>query len=293
MAYHISHYLNNLKAKLLARGDKPEIAINSLPELNKTIWGIQRGKVYVVAARTSNCKSAFILQLALDIAKQGHPTLILSLEMDTLSILERAFSQEQQINNMDLLTGKMNLYLEQFTEFSRKAENITLTIGDSIGKTWQEIDIYLATLSVKPKVVIIDHIHEVKKSAVQDRGLIDEYIRHFKEMAIRDNFAGIVCAQINRTSQDDESKRPRLHQIKSSGYLEECCDVGILLHYPYNVKVSQDINKFVLFVDKNRNGRTGYIDLRYEPSTYTFTDSLAKPKEEQKTFTRKDWTEEE
>ena len=272
MGKHIASHLAGLRKRLDARGEEPEMPITSIPSLNKKIWGIQRGKLYVIASRTSGGKSSFILQIAGDIAKQGHPVLFLSLEMDTIDLLERLLCQDQRIPNTDLLHGKISGYEDSWSDFCNNVQNIEMVITDSIGKTWDEIGNHLKNLNTKPKVVIIDHIHEIKKSGTNEREMIDEYIRRFKEMAIRHNFAGIICAQINRNSQGVDDKRPYLHQIKSSGYLEESADFGILLHYPYQLRISKDPNKFDVFVDKNRNGRTGNIQLHFQPSTYRFSD---------------------
>lgn len=271
MAHHITHYLEDLKKKLLARGEKPDIEITSLPSLNKKIWGIKKGKFYVVGARPGNGKSAFVLQLAVDIAQQGHKVLFLSLEMDILSIIERVFSHHTKIDNMDLLTGKMPLYVNRYDEFSKSMDNTELVIADSIGKSWEEIDNHIESLSVKPDVIIIDHIHEIRETT-ESRKNVNEYIRHFKEMIIRYNFAGILCAQLNRTASSEESKRPRIHQLKESGKLEESPDVIILLHYPSRQAITQDENKFDIYVDKNRDGRIGHIRLHFQPETYCFTD---------------------
>ena len=274
MGQHIKFHLPGLRKRLDDRGEYPEMPIRTIDSLNKKIWGIQRGKFYVVAARTSNCKSAFVLQIAADIAGQGHPVLYLSLEMDTLSLLERMFSQVCKVPNTDLLHGKIRDYEKDWKEFTEVSEKFEIVITDSIGKTWIEIEEHINKLAEKPKVIIIDHIHEIKKSDSKEREMIDEYVRRFKEMSIRHNFAAIICAQINRTSQtESKDKRPFLHQIKSSGYLEEAADFGILLHWPYQLRLNRDMNKLDLFVDKNRGGRTGHIPLHYEPSTYTFKDA--------------------
>lgn len=278
MAKHISYYLDDLKKRLFVRKNKPKIEIKSIPSLNSKLWGIQEGKVYVIGARTSNGKSAFVLQLAMDIGGQGYPVLMLSLEMETLQILERAFSYHSKVDNMDLLKGKFENHLHKYDQFTAESKDINLVIEDSIGKTWEQIDEYLNKLSVKPSVVIIDHIHEVKRSENNERGMIDEYIRRFKEMAIRHNFAAIICAQINRMSASAEDKRPEMHQLKSSGYLEEAADVCILLHYPFKMRKSTNENHFEVYVDKNRNGRTGYLRLHYEPQFYSFFDVAEEPK---------------
>lgn len=284
-----SFYLKKLEGILEGRADAPDMPLLNLPNLNRKIWGIHRKKLTVIGARTSNCKSAFAMNIAFDIAKQGKKVLFLSLEMAPEDIYERMFCMAKRVNNFEILCGGYAKDLElktRFADFKKEITGYPIIITDSIGRTWQQIEDLVKISEPKPDLVVIDHIQEIFGEKKTKKETIDDYLIQLREMAIRNNFALVICSQINRVSQESTNKEPQLHQLKDSGGIEEKADIVILLHYysKYNVKKSE--NDFKLEVAKNRNGRTGYFEMLYRPEYYLFED---KPVEEKKKEERVDW----
>lgn len=255
------------KKIIVGRAKEPELPLVSLPLLNKKIWGLRKGRLTVIGARTSQGKSAFVSQVACDLSSQGKSVLFLSLEMCQEEMHERILCYTQRIDNYHLLTGHYDTYEEKITNHPKEISKWSLSFSDCIGKTWKEIDDFLIGIRTKPDVIILDYVQAIKGTGKNDKENLDEYIRHFREMAIRHNFAGILCSQVNRANQDNEDKEPKLHQLKGTGVLEEHADVVILLYWKDKTKKDYQIE-----VAKNRNGRTGYIKLNYTPEYYLFTE---------------------
>lgn len=269
---HITGHLVELEKNLKERGTTPALSLNTMPELNNKIWGIHKKKMTLIGARTSQGKSAFALQIAYDLAVQGHPVLFLSLEMVVEDLIERLFCNVKEINNYDLMSGKFEHYVNDYIDFSEHCKLINLSITDFIGRTWKDIEEFLSKLSVKPEVIILDYVQTIAGSSMKPKEVIDEYIRNFREMAIRHNFAGIICSQVNRTAADTDDKEPQLHQLKGSGFLEEHSDIIMLLHWPHKYDASKPMDEYKLIIAKNRNGRTGFMKLRFMPQYYKFFD---------------------
>lgn len=271
--------LANTHEILMARGVTPELPVKTLGDLNRRIWGIHRKKLTVIAARTSNGKSALAIQLAADLASQGKRVLFLSLEMYEQDVIERLFCQMMRVDNIDLLTGKFKEYQSQWAEFQTKLATMPLVITDMIGRSWQEIDEHITQMKTKPDVVFIDHVQEARDAGQPNqKAVIEEYLKNLRVMAIRENFAAVVLSQVNRAAQEkDDHKAPQLHHLKGTGYLEEGADVILLLHWPYYYSKKKGENdRFVINVAKNRNGRTGWTDVKYTPGFYLFEDYVAK-----------------
>lgn len=265
------------KKVIVGRSKEPELPLLSLPILNKKIWGLRKGRLTVIGARTSHGKSAFVSQIACDLSSQKKSVLFLSLEMCQEEMQERILCYCQKIDNYHLLTGHYDTYEEKIQQHPLEIEKWNLSFSDCLGKTWKEIDDFLSNLKRKPEVIILDYIQAIKSSGNNDKETLDEYIRHFRELSIRHNFAGILCSQVNRSNQDSENKDPRLHQLKGTGVLEEHADVVILLYW--KDKLQKD---YQLEVAKNRNGRTGYVKLNYTPEFYLFTECEEEVKSEDK-----------
>lgn len=276
-------HLKSLGDILRDRKSEPELPLKTMPGLSDKMWGISARELTVIGARTSQGKTSFALQVCADIAAQGIPTLYLSLEMTVLSILERMFCNHCLISNYRLNKGEFRNYQAQWDQFQDHINNIPLMITEGIGKKWSDIDSLIEKLDPKPRVIILDYIQCIAGSGFEKRETIDEYIRHFREMAIRHNFAGILCSQINRSgAAGDDNNEPQLHHLKGSGYIEELADKIVLMHWPHFYNAEEDKNKYLLILAKNRNGRTGRVNIRYIPEYYRFEDEkiVIKPSSE-------------
>lgn len=266
---------------LAERAEQPKIPLRMLPRLNQKIWGLHSKKLTIIGGRPGNGKSAFALQTAWDVASQGFSVLFLSLEMYEEDIIERLFCLTQKIDNFELLKGNYEKFLPQWHAFESELDGKRLVITDMLGKTWQEIDKYLHILTTKPSVIIIDHLQEARSALLRNqKEIIEEYLKRLRLMAIKDNIALVICSQINRASQDEKvGAEPQLHHLKYSGYIEEGADIIILLHWPHHYSKGGDENKFVLNVAKNRNGRTGWINIRFKPEHYWFYEEKPLPQD--------------
>lgn len=273
----LSYYRDGIRKNLAARGSAPEIPLLSMPSLNDKIWGFQRGKVYILAARPSIGKSAFSLQTGYDLALQGLNVLVLSLEMTVEDMIERLFCHACQVNNNEVLRGGFSKHAESFEQFYNKLESMRLVLSDCIGKETEEIESMISKMTVKPDVIIVDHLNAIKSSGFNTKMDIDAYVDYLRTMTKKNNLVTILCCQINRIGQDDKDKTPKLHDLKGSGNLEEAADVVLLLHWPFKYKTARDTkikrSDFMVIVAKNRNGPTGFVNMSVNPETYTYKDA--------------------
>lgn len=196
----------------------------------------------------------------------------MSFEMTPEEIIERMFCHRYQINNNDLLKGRFEHCQEDWTNFERYMKNIQFVFASDFGQSWQDIDSFISNLENKPDVIVIDYIQAIAGSSSQGKAWIDEYIRHFKQLASENGFCGILVSQLNRNNPDNKDKAPKLHELKGSGNLEDHSDVCILLDWICKHTDTDDESLYVVNIAKNRNGRTGYIKMSFEPQYYRFKE---------------------
>ena len=262
-------------AKILtARHNRPELPIPSMPSLNDKLHGLPRGKMVTIGARTSMGKTAVTLQLVADVLDSNKKVLYMSFEMTPHEVIERMFCRKYKIDNYDLLKGNFALHKREWELFQDYLETKKLVFAMDFGKTWGEVDNFMSNLDIKPDLVVIDYIQAIAGVSNLGKTFIDEYIRHFKQLANEHNFCGILVSQINRTNPDSKDKSPQLHQLKGSGFLEENSDVVILLDWVCKHTETDDKSLYMLNIAKNRNGRTGYIKMRFAPEHYDFTEEI-------------------
>ena len=284
--------IDSLEKELKDRGEYPDLPLKTMPDLNLKLWGIHKRKLCVIGARTSNGKSVMAINIAYDIATQGKNVLFLSLEMPIYKIIERLFCLDQEVNNIELLKNGYNKNEEirrKFLDFRDKYDKAKMVISDCIGKDWNFVDEALTKFKVKPDLIVLDHIQEIRGSG-QQKSAIDEHISKMRESAIRNNFALVVCSQVNRIAQTDkEDKEPQLHHLKATGFLEEAADQCLLLHWPWHYDNEKVKNEILINVAKNRDGMTGRIKMSFTPEYYRIRD-FAKTEQKEKEVNI-DWTE--
>ena len=256
---------------LEARGTKPDMEITSMPALNRKIWGIGRKKLTLIGARPSNGKSALVMQLAFDISAT-HRVLVLSLEQTIEETIERMFCNAMGVSNVELLKGGFGRYKPQWDIFCDMVKRRRMIITETIGKTWREIDELISTMEEFPDLIIIDYVQCISTRGINKLEVIDEYILHLRNLAIEFNFGVLMCSQINRQNVGVDNNEPTLAGLKSSGFLEELADKALLLHWEAHQKHTADLNKFKIIIAKNKGGLTGYVNCKFEPQFYRFSD---------------------
>ena len=291
----ISHCVDEVKKVLSDRSKEQEMPITSLPNLSKKIWGIQRKRLYVIGARTGIGKSAFAIQCAYDVAKQGKKVLFLSLESTVSEIIERIFCNRYSIDNFSLTCGHFEDYHSQWEEFTKELTSLKFLISDSIGSTMPEIQSILQRMTEKPDLLVIDYIQMIKGITKQKNEDIAEFVKELRLMAVRNNMAIWLVSQVNR---EGDGEMPTLAQLKGSGVLEEHPDVVFLLHA--TTEETGSIKNYYFYVAKNRNGLTGKVKMQYFGKHYQFKDApvvvVPSPQESKiaKVFSgsvlKKDWT---
>lgn len=271
---NIADLIEPLMKDLRNRTNSPELPLQSLPGLSDMVWGIRKRKLTVIGARTSQGKSTFAVQLCYDLALQDKKVVFFSLEMENLECAERLLAHSLEIPNLILMKGGGYRLYERAAEFWGIMSKKNFLISDCIGHGWREIEAMIKLWwenKTVPDVVVLDYIQQVKGDG-NDKQVFDEYIKQFRDMAIRYNFAAIICSQVNRTSQDSDDKSPQLHQLKGTGGLEEKADVVFLLHWPWFYDDTKEKNHFELQVAKNKGGPTGWLNIMYEPEFFRFKD---------------------
>ena len=269
----IKSWSNGVKEELLARADRPELSLTSLPDFNHKLWGLKKG-LTVLASRTSQGKSSLMLQWCYDLAMQGIPTCLFSLEDDVPTIIEKLFCQQRKIDNYSLMKGDFALSKGLQDEWDRFVETIpkTLLISCGIGSTFDEINYMVESLTPKPKCIVVDYIQAIKMGSKNERENLNEYIRQFRAVCIKNGIAGILVSQMNRMAAGEEG-RLSLENLKSTGVLEEHAELVILLqwNYFYDRKEATK-NEYTILIAKNKRGRTGKHIINFFPEYYRFEE---------------------
>ncbi len=149
----------------------------------------------------------------------------------------------------------------QVREINRKVRDRQLRAALAEGKTPEEAD----RLAYGLDGVMGDHLHLVA-TRKDFRGNREREVSHIgrtlKLLAKGLNVPNFWCAQLNRGSRN-ESRPPRMSDLRESGTLEQDADCVLLLHKPLENKAGtkqtgdQAVHEIELIQAKRRNGPAG------------------------------------
>ena len=132
--------------------------------LDTITTGLNRTDLILLAARPAMGKSTFVMNIATNVAKQGHAVAVFSLEMSREQLISRMLSADALIQGSQLRTG--NLSVDEWTKVAVSAQNIArmpMYIDDSAGITVAEMK---AKLRRVPNLglVIIDYLQLMQRN---------------------------------------------------------------------------------------------------------------------------------
>ena len=92
------------------------------------------------------------------------------------------------------------------------------------------------------------------------------------------NIPVIALAQLSRTVEGREDKRPLLSDLRESGSIEQDADIVAFLYredyYTKQISIDENTSKSEFIIAKNRSGPTTTVDLIFRRNVSTFVNML-------------------
>ncbi|WP_025720262.1 replicative DNA helicase [Paenibacillus sp. 1-18] len=223
----------------------------------------------IIAARPSVGKTAFLLNNAVRNGKEGLTVAIFSLEMPDLQLYDRMISAECNIDGSRIESGQLrDEEWETYTIGLSELAKLDIYIDDRPGLSIQEIRAAVRKLKKKcpDLIVYIDYLQLIKGGKkFSNRNRNDEvgYISSsLKQMARENDCPVVALAQLSRSVEQRQDKRPMMSDLRESGNIEQDADTITFLYRDdyYNAETEKK-NIIEFIVSKNRNGRTGTAEM--------------------------------
>ena len=248
-------------------------------DLDKKINGLNKSDLVLVAGRPAMGKSAFALNLALNVAKKYDKTVALfNLEMSREQLAMRLLAMESFVDGQKMATGKLTE--EEWSKLSMASVSLSQTdirIDDNPAITVAEMNAKCRRLE-NLGLVVIDYLQLMNGSGYGKGGdsrvnVVSEISRSLKIMAKELNVPVICLSQLSRGPESRTDKRPMLSDLRESGAIEQDADEVIFLYRDeYYNENTEDKGVAECIVSKNRHGEVGTVKLQWVPQYQTFTD---------------------
>ncbi len=281
---HIGTVLHKVFDRLteLSQSDSAIPGLSSgLHDLDTKINGLNKSDLLLVAARPAMGKSAFALNIAVNVAKKYNKTVaVFNLEMSREQLCMRLLANESFVELQKLATGKLSE--EEWTKLCMASAALSQTdirIDDNPSVTVADINAKCRRLD-NLGLVVIDYLQLMqgsgygKSSGGENRvTVVGEISRALKIMAKELNVPVICLSQLSRAVEGRTDKRPILSDLRESGAIEQDADVVAFLYRDeYYNENTEDKGIAECIVGKNRHGETGTVKLQWIGQYQTFAD---------------------
>ncbi|MDG4813018.1 replicative DNA helicase [Hydrogenovibrio sp. 3SP14C1] len=261
-----------------------------LNDFDEVTSGLQNGDLIIVAGRPSMGKTTFSMNLAENIAMQGAPVAVFSMEMPGEQLVLRMISSIGRIDAERVRTGKLQqedwpnlnkavsmlsqaqVFIDDtpalmITDLRARARRIDKDIRDEQLKKAIESGVENPESQVTGLgLIVIDYLQLMRGSTNTDNRVneISEISRGLKTIAKELNVPVIALSQLSRNLEQRPDKRPKMADLRESGAIEQDADLIIFIYRDevYNPD-SEDKGTAEIILGKHRNGALANIRLTF------------------------------
>ena len=278
---------NEVFQEIVARmsGEGKNIAIPTGFSTLDQIVGLGKGDLVILAARPSMGKTAFALNIALNVAGKNHrdesekkTVALFSLEMGADQLVSRMICSEGMLDSEKIKKGTLDnddmMKLETAVHFLNQKN---IFIEDSAFIKVNEVKAKCKLLKNEHglDLIVIDYLQLLQGSKRTDNRQqeVSEISRSLKQMARELDCPVIALSQLSRSVESRHDKRPMMSDLRESGSIEQDADiVSFLYRSDYyrsedadenEVQEPSDVSTVEVIVAKNRNGQTGTAELAF------------------------------
>lgn len=244
--------------------------------------GWQNGELIILAARPSMGKTDVMLHLAKYAGWNDCLPIIFSLEMNADSLRDRLIASTGSYNR-----SKMKDLYNRLTEPQKgtwmktigRVSETNIEIFDKSGQTVPEMRMKVRKLKNqnpdKQIIVFIDYLTLIKPTDDHKGNMhlaTSDISKSLKALAKEFQCPVISLAQLSRSVEKRNDKRPMLSDLRESGSIEEDADVVVFLYRDAYYSKDEEDNSLELIIAKQRNGEVGTVEAKYNKFTGAISD---------------------
>lgn len=256
-----------------------------LLDLDKILAGLHRTDLIILAARPAMGKTALALNIARNVALQGHGVGIFSLEMSCGQLVTRMLVSQARVHAGHVRTGMLSRDKDwpALTEAAEALYRLPVYIDDTPGQTITAVRSKARRLKARNPglaLIVVDYIGLMSGDdpRVSRQEQIAASSRGLKGLAKELDVTVIGLSQLNRAVENRNPKIPQMSDLRESGAIEQDADIIMFIYRDeyYNQETTTRPGEADVIVAKQRNGSTGTVALSFQ-GEFTLFGNLAQP----------------
>lgn len=237
-------------------------------EINALTYGLDPGRLYVIAGRPGAGKSVLGENLWSFTAMSGKRALMFSLEMPASEMLQRSIASRGGVswdflrnptkNHDDSDSARMSSIVAELAQSPMLIdETPAITIQQLSARAERE------HLRSPLSLIVVDHLHIMGRPRKNDVAELGEISAGLKSLSKRLSVPVVALAQLNRGNTQRTDKRPTMADLRGSGEIEQDADVIFLAHrddyYHLDDPNHEKDHCIELIIGKGRNMPSGGV----------------------------------
>lgn len=267
----------------IENASKQEGVVTGIPtgfiDLDYRTAGLQPSDLILIAARPAMGKTAFVLNIAQNVAfKENQCVAIFSLEMSKEQLVNRLFAMESRVDASKLRSGNLTENdWEALAEGADIVANSHLIIDDTPGISISELRSKCRKYKLEHNLnlIIIDYLQLMSGSGRSEsrQQEISEISRSLKSLARELNVPVLALSQLSRAVEQRPDHRPMMSDLRESGAIEQDADIVMFIYRDdyYNPDTNlKGISEII--IAKQRSGSIGTVQLAWLPQYTKFAN---------------------
>ena len=236
--------------------------------------GLQPSDLIIIAARPGMGKTLFAMNIARNVGirlrEPRQAVAIFSLEMSKEQLAMRMLCAEARIDSSRLRRGYLKSTSgDVLVNAANDLSDLPVFIDDSPGLSALDIRAKARRLQAEHGLglIIIDYLQLLRgRGRIENRQQeISEISRSLKALAKELRIPVMALSQLSRAVEQRGDRIPQLADLRESGAIEQDADLIVFIYRDevYNQECSNQKGIAKLIIGKQRNGRTGNLDLGF------------------------------
>lgn len=273
----MDEWVTDLEKRFDPQGEQRGMS-TGIPSLDRMLApkGLVKGSLFVIGARPKMGKTTLYSQMAINCAiRENKPSLLFSLEMPDVQILEKLVGQKSGINpNIFYMPATdeadeeyQGNYDEDFSKAIATANRLReiemLYIDDTPGLSLAHI--VAESRKIKRQkgsvgMILVDYLTLMTAEKADRNDLAYGMItKGLKNLAKELDCVVVLLTQLNRELEKRVNKRPLPSDSRDTGQIEQDCDYWVGIHREGAFDESVPAGETELLLRLNRHGPTGTV----------------------------------
>lgn len=239
-------------------------------------------KLFVIEDYLVTHNSSLAFQIAENIARTNK-VVFASLEMSTTDYVQRMVFSRTGLSQEALTRGMYDeeKIFDEVYSASKDIADLSLYIIDDANASLATIENGIVSCIAKYGKIdflVVDYLQLMASSNPKEREpykIVSANSTGLKKLARKYNIPVLCLSQLSRSVEQRQDKRPMLSDLRESGAIEQDADC-VMFIYRDEVYDPTPMNRGTaeIIVAKNRQGRTGTIDMVFEANRTRFKETL-------------------